>query len=54
MPEEPPVMRTTLPATFSGKMERRVERKKLKVQNGGKKRQREKKVNGGTSRFRNL
>lgn len=54
MPEEAPVMWTTLPATFSLKMEFMIERKNLKVQYGGKKRQRKKKVVIEATMFRNL
>jgi len=53
IPEEAPVMWTTLPATFSGKNVKIMERKNLKVQYGGKKRSKEKKVNGGATMFRN-
>lgn len=53
IPEEAPVMWTTLPATFSGKNAKIMERKNLKVQYGGKKRSKEKKVNGGATMFRN-
>lgn len=54
MPEEAPVMRTTLPARFSAKMDFNVQRKNLRVQYAGKKRAREKKVNGGATRLRKV
>lgn len=54
MPEEAPVMMTTLPATFSGKEEYTRERKNLKTRNGGKKNRRVNKVKGGATRFSNL
>lgn len=54
MPEEAPVMRTTLPATSSLKREERAEMKNLKAYRGGRRKQREKKVKMGAARFKNL
>lgn len=54
IPEEAPVMRTTLPATSSLKMYLTMERKKLKNRKGGKKNRREKKVKVGAATFKNM
>lgn len=53
MPEEAPVIRTTFPAIFSGKKERKTEKKYLKTAYGGRKNKRVKKVHGGTTKFKN-
>ncbi|KAI3759506.1 hypothetical protein L6452_07386 [Arctium lappa] len=52
MPEEAPVIRTTLPERFSVKMERRMPRQNLKKIHGGKKSNKVKKVKGGAARFK--
>lgn len=54
MPEEAPVMRTTLPATFSWKTKVKKERKHLRAWYGGNKNRRVKKVKGGAIRFKNM
>lgn len=53
MPEEAPVMRTTFPAIFSAKKERKKEKKYLKTAYGGKKNKRVRKVDGGATKFKN-
>ncbi|CAK9183200.1 unnamed protein product [Ilex paraguariensis] len=53
MPEEAPVIRTTLPETSSENMELTNERKSLRHCNGGTKSKREKKVAGGATKLRN-
>nr|GMD31220.1 hypothetical protein Iba_chr09aCG14430 [Ipomoea batatas] len=50
MPEEAPVMMTTLPETSSAKTEPKIERKNLYTSNGGHKNSRLKKVKGGATR----
>lgn len=47
-------MTTTLPATSSLKRVPKMERKNLKSCKGGKRKRREKKVNGGAVRLRNV
>ena len=47
-------MRTTFPATFSLKMELTMKRKDFKNKKGGKKKQSEKKVKGGTIMFNSM
>lgn len=46
-------MRTTFPAIFSAKKERKTEKKYLKTAYGGNKNKRVKKVAGGATKFKN-
>lgn len=46
-------MRTTFPAIFSAKKERKREKKYLKTAYGGKQNKRVKKVVGGATKFKN-